>query len=60
MYKEETFKIARENVTLHILASKCQYQAEMLLKFCDNILFVHTEELGKGASEYFTLDLAKT
>ena len=60
MYKEETFKIARENVTLHILASKFHYQGEMLLKICDKILFVHTEELGKGTSEYCTLDLAKT
>ena len=60
MYIEETFKIARENVTLHILASKFHYQGEMLLKFCDKILFVHTEELGKGTSEYCTLDLAKT
>ena len=43
-----------------MLASKCQYQAEMLLEFCDNILFVRTEELDKGTSEYCTLDLADT
>ena len=51
---EETFKSARENVTLtlHMLAFKCQYQAETLLEFCDNILFVRTEELDKGTSEY--------